>query len=102
MATFDSRSAFEAGQGDQASIPFEKLNVWYSCDAVFLRWRTALTPEFVTGIIVMETTQNTGDSAEPWLINTVYSEFNSGAWLVDIGTFTPSNCSSTSRRLLRS
>jgi len=103
-ATFASRDDFEAGQSAQADIPFEKLNVWYSCDAVFLRWRTTIAsgaPEFVTGIIVMETTQAPAGNAEPWLINTVYSEFNSGAWLVDIGTFVPQNCSSSSRRLLR-
>jgi len=75
--------------------------VWYNCDNVFLRWRTALTPEFVTGIIVMETVPAPAGSKYPWLINTVYSEFNSGAWLVDLGVFVPSNCSSSSRRLLR-
>jgi len=102
--TFDSRAAFIAGQGSQANIPFEQLNVWYNCDTVFLRWRTTLsftTPaaEFVTGIIVLETTANPG-AAQPWLINTVYSEFNSGAWLVDLGTFTP-NCTAATRRMLR-
>ncbi|KXL48206.1 hypothetical protein M433DRAFT_481620 [Acidomyces richmondensis BFW] len=100
-ATFDSRASFEAGQGSQPAIPFEQLNVWYNCDNVFLRWRTALTPEFVTGIIVMETVPAPAGSKYPWLINTVYSEFNSGAWLVDLGVFVPSNCSSSSRRLLR-
>lgn len=106
QATFDSRSAFIAGQGNQANIPFEQLNVWYNCDTVFLRWRTTLNftapaPQFVTGIIVLETTANPGNATEPWLINTVYSEFNSGAWLVDLGVFQP-NCSATpSRRMLR-
>lgn len=77
--------------------------MWYNCDTVFLRWRTALTPEFVTGIIVGETTQNTNttEGAQPWLINTLYSEFNSGAWLVDVGSFVPSGCSSSTRRSLR-
>lgn len=27
-----------------------------------------------------------------WLISTVYSEFNSGAWLVNLGVFKPGNC----------
>jgi hypothetical protein len=27
-----------------------------------------------------------------WLINTVYSEFNSGAWMANLGIFTPTNC----------
>ncbi|KAK4549524.1 hypothetical protein LTR36_006521 [Oleoguttula mirabilis] len=104
VATFTSRAAFEAAQGAQDAIPFEQLNVWYNCDTVFLRWRTALTPESVTGIIVGETTQNTNATtadAEPWLINTLYSEFNSGAWLVDTGSFVPTGCSSSTRRMLR-
>ncbi|KAK3673957.1 hypothetical protein LTR78_006159 [Recurvomyces mirabilis] len=102
--TFASRDAFIAGQGSQPNIPFERLNLWYGCDAVFLRWRTTIAPgapEFVTGIIVLETTQAAAGSENAWLINTVYSEFNSGAWLVDLGTFVPSNCTNPSRRLLR-
>ncbi|KAK0347340.1 hypothetical protein LTR02_013837 [Friedmanniomyces endolithicus] len=103
-ATFSSRAAFIAGQGNQPDIPFDQLNVWYNCDTVILRWRTTLNfttpaPEFVTGIIVLETTAAPG-GAQPWLINTVYSEFNSGAWLVDLGTFVP-NCTAPARRLLR-
>jgi hypothetical protein len=54
-----------------------------------------LTPEEVTGIIVMETKYQKSTS-EPFLIKTVYSEFNSGAWLVDLNVFTPS-CSSSKR-----
>lgn len=85
--TFTSRAAFEAGQGSQPNIPFEILKTWNACDAVIIRWRTS-TPGFVqpeqqvTGIIVAETVRATGP--EPWLIETVYSEFNSGAWLVDL------------------
>jgi len=99
--TFPGRDAFIAAQGSQPAIPFEQLNIWYNCDTVFLRWRTALTPEFVTGIAVMETTAAPSGSEYPWLINTLYSEFNVGAWLVDIGTFTPSGCATSSRRMLR-
>lgn len=50
----------------------------------------------MTGIILMETVY-TGDSTNPWKIDTVYSEFNSGAWLVDIGVFTPT-CSAGQKR----
>jgi hypothetical protein len=62
-----------------------------------MRWRSAQTPEEVTGIVVMET-QYTGKSANPYKIKTVYSEFNSGAWLVNLGVFTPS-CSSSKRSI---
>ncbi|KAH9834695.1 S-adenosyl-L-methionine-dependent methyltransferase, partial [Teratosphaeria destructans] len=96
--TFASRAAFEAGQGAQPAIPFEQLNLWYNCDNVFLRWRSTMSPEIVTGIIILETTKADASSAQPWLIDTVYSEFNSGAWLVDLGVFTPSNCSTGARR----
>ena len=103
-ATFNSRAAFEAGQGSQPPIPFELLNFWYNCDTVFIRWRSIIAagaPEFVTGIIVAEAVQAPAGNKYPWLINTVYSEFNSGAWLVDIGSFVPQNCTSSTARLLR-
>jgi len=67
-ATFNSRAEFEAAQGAQPPIPFERLNLWYNCNTAFLRWRTALTPEFVTGIIVLETTQAPAGSQYGWLI----------------------------------
>ncbi|WPG98593.1 Hypothetical protein R9X50_00138600 [Acrodontium crateriforme] len=91
--TFDTRESFEKGQGSQPSIPFTILNLWYSCEGpVVIRWRSDQTPEIVTGNIVMET-ERSNNTGEPWLIKTVYSEFNSGAWLVNLGVFTPSNCS---------
>ncbi|KJY00710.1 hypothetical protein TI39_contig315g00038 [Zymoseptoria brevis] len=92
-ATFSSRADFEAGQSAQPPIPFEQLNIWHTCDAVTLRWKSAgpgQEPQQVTGIIVMET-ECGGDGTR--LINTVYSEFNSGAWMANLGIFTPTNCS---------
>lgn len=92
-----------AGQGSQPDIPFDILNLWHTCDTVIIRWRTTVSsgaPEFVTGIIVMET-EHQKSTSEPFLIKTVYSEFNSGAWLVDLGVFTPS-CSSSSKRSIES
>jgi len=94
--TFTSRKAFIAGQSGQPPIPFEILNTWHTCDAVIIRWVSSnpgtVDPEQqVTGIIVMETRANGHPNPpEPWLIETVYSEFNSGAWLYDLGIFTPS------------
>jgi len=98
-ATFSSRASFEAGQGGQPNIPFEQLNIWHTCDTVIIRWRSAMSPEEVTGNIVMECVPSPPGSVYPWKIKTVYSEFNSGAWLVDLGVFTPS-CNSTSKRAL--
>jgi hypothetical protein len=83
---------------DQASFlphsPFEQLNLWHTCDTVVIRWRSDQDPEPVTGNIVIEAVSAKG--AQPWLIKTVYSEFNSGAWLVNLGVFTPS-CNATSK-----
>ncbi|WPH01323.1 Hypothetical protein R9X50_00416200 [Acrodontium crateriforme] len=92
VATFASRADFEKDQSSQPSIPFEQLNIWNNCNNVFIRWRTALTPENVTGIIVLEVKPNLTSAKQTWLIKTVFSEFNSGAWLVDLGAFDPKNC----------
>jgi len=97
-ATFTSLAQFKAGQSGQPAIPFNQLNMWHNCDTVIIRWRTTIAdgaPEEVTGNIVMETVPAKGGA---WKIKTVYSEFNSGAWLVDLGVFTPS-CSSSKRSL---
>ena len=99
-ATFASRKAFIQGQSAQQPITFNILNLWHNCDTVIIRWQTpnpgTVQPaEQVTGIIVIEVVQGSS-SSEPWLINTVYSEVNSGAWLYDLGNFTPS-CSSASK-----
>ncbi|KAK5702149.1 hypothetical protein LTR17_022576 [Elasticomyces elasticus] len=101
VATFNSRDAFKAGQGSQPNITFEILNVWHNCDVVTLRWRgpmpnpdaaSAPNPQTqVIGIIVLETKFNGYANAQPFLIQTVYSEFNSGSWLYDLGVFVP-NC----------
>ena len=95
-ATFDSRTAFINGQKTQPPIPFEILNLWHTCSTVIMRWRSSapghVKPEqIVTGIVVIETVQNSDStSSQPWLMETVYSEFNSGAWLYDLGNFTAS------------
>ena len=95
-ATFNSRTEFINGQSTQPPIPFQILNLWHSCTEVILRWRSSapghVNPEqLVTGIVVIETVQNSDSSSDqPWLMETVYSEFNSGAWLYDLGNFTAS------------
>ena len=37
QATFTSRAAFESGQASQPNVPFEQLNLWYTCNDVILR-----------------------------------------------------------------
>ena len=95
-ATFTSRDAFIKGQSSQQPINFDILNTWNNCDTVMLRWRGSgnLGPvqpnEDVTGMIVIEAVPSTTSASYPWLIQTVYSEFNSGAWLYDLGVMKPS------------
>ena len=82
-------------QSSQPPIPFTILKIWHNCNAVFLRWRTdapgTVQPEQpVTGIIAIETVPNPKKRTDQqWLIKVVYSEFNSGAWLYDLGIFKP-------------
>ena len=110
-ATFSNRAAFIAGQSGQPPIPFKILNLWNTCSTVIIRWRASApgtittTQEPVTGIIVLETKVNPNKAAaveQPFLIETVFSEFNSGAWLYDLGVFVPSNCTAASKRSLES
>ena len=54
--------------------------------------RTVLPEQQVVGIVVIQTVYSSRD--EPYLIDTVYSEFNSGAWLYDFDVFVPS-CTGT-------
>ncbi|EMC99560.1 hypothetical protein BAUCODRAFT_29926 [Baudoinia panamericana UAMH 10762] len=92
VATFTSRAEFMVAQSQQPPLPFQLLSMWYNCDTVFIHWKAPLPPQQVTGIIVIETTPAPAGGPYSWLIQTVYSEFNSGAWLVDVDTFVPSNC----------
>lgn len=93
--TFTSRKEFIDGQSSQPPIPFRILKMWHNCDAVFMRWRSGkpgtVKPEQpVTGIIAIDAVPNPkAKSDQPWLMKTVYSEFNSGAWLYDLGIFVP-------------
>jgi len=87
--SFTNRTTFEAGQGQQAPINFFQLNMWHSCDTVIIRWETTNTANItgvrpVVGLISMETTQAPAGNKFPYYISTVYSEFDSSAWLKNI------------------
>ena len=87
--TFSYRSAFIQGQSGQKPIPFEILNLWNNCEEVTIRWRSSapgtVQPEQpVTGIIAMEVVPGPSGAEFPFQIKTVFSEFNSGAWLYDL------------------
>lgn len=87
--TFTSRELFKIGQGQQPLINFEQLALWYSCDSVTIRWKSTNTApgndvKPIIGLIVMETIKAPAGSVNPFLIDTVYSEFDSGSWLQNL------------------
>ncbi|SMR56810.1 unnamed protein product [Zymoseptoria tritici ST99CH_3D1] len=95
---FASLAAFQSGQSHAANMPFEVLNVWFGCDSVTVRWRSAApvvgatASEQVIGIAVLQVVQGcVEDGEEEWIVKALWQEFNSLAWAVDAGMFTP-NC----------
>jgi hypothetical protein len=88
-ATFSSRQQFETGQGQQPKINFKQLNLEYNCKSITIRWETTNTapiptPRPVVGIILLEVEQAPAGNKFPWIVKTVYSEFDSGAWLQNL------------------
>lgn len=87
--TFASRQLFKTGQGEQPLINFKQLALWHSCDSVTIRWTSTNTAPIadvkpIIGLIVMETIKAPAGSVQPYLIDTVYSEFDSGTWLQNL------------------
>jgi len=97
--TFKSREEFSANHGKQPNIPFETLNVFHGCNSTSVRWKTvrsgngqpkeqAVIP--VIGTAILETIPDEENSFG-WRIKTLFSEFNTAAWLVNNGVFTPNS-----------
>ncbi|KAK4505983.1 hypothetical protein PRZ48_003948 [Zasmidium cellare] len=106
--TFNGRTAFEAGQGSQPNMPFTILNVYHDCTNVFVRWKfdqTVQSPQQVQGISVLGTTLNTDLTkllTQPYLIKTVYAEFNVGAFITNLGYYhgtPPPTCKNSKREV---
>jgi hypothetical protein len=88
-ASFDDRKKFMTGQGQQPAINFKQLNIEANCNFVTIRWETTNTapiptPRPVVGIILLQTEKAPAGNKYPWIINTVYSEFDSAAWLQNL------------------
>ncbi|KAF2207040.1 hypothetical protein CERZMDRAFT_102738 [Cercospora zeae-maydis SCOH1-5] len=88
--TFTSREAFKAGQSQQPPINFLPLAIWHSCTSVSVRWKTTntvnetdLTPPAKRKDMGGEGRREEKKTNE-WKIHTVYSEFDSGAWLQNL------------------
>jgi len=83
--TFATKAAFITGQGGQPDIPFTILQTWHTCDTVIIRWvATPVGSQQVQGFdaLIVEPSSN---GFQPYQIKTTYGEFNSGAWLADLG-----------------
>nr|POE90374.1 hypothetical protein CFP56_71099 [Quercus suber] len=88
--TFQSRADFETGSAAQPPVPFTVKNVWYTCNVITVRWQSDQTPEPVVGISVLHTVYApTLTDLLRFQIDEVWAEFDSGAWLVNLGVFKP-------------
>lgn len=84
--TFSSLSAFIAGQGTQPPIGFSVTEIMFSCTEVAFRWvATVGLKKWPVKGINMFTATNLNNTAAGWQIQNMYSEFNVGAWEIDIG-----------------
>ncbi|KAI1610654.1 hypothetical protein EDD37DRAFT_644362 [Exophiala viscosa] len=84
-ATFPTKAAFEEGQGSQEAVPWETVAIEaYTCDTIAFRWIVPLPPNTIKGNTILKT-ENSAGQADTWQIKTIYTEFNSIAWLEDIG-----------------
>ncbi|KAK5131137.1 hypothetical protein LTR08_001285 [Meristemomyces frigidus] len=97
-ATFAGRTEFMDGQGSQPKIPFETLNVFYGCDSVSVRWMTTRSANGqarevaaipVIGNAILYVVPAEEGSQYNFRIKDIYSEFNTAAWLVNMGVFKP-------------
>ncbi|RMY97992.1 hypothetical protein D0862_07790 [Hortaea werneckii] len=88
--TFSSREEFKIASAMQPPVPFEVQNIWYNCDTVTVRWLSAQEPLPVVGISVLHTTCSENlASPVPYQIDQIWAEFDSGAWLVNLGVLKP-------------
>lgn len=88
--TFASRANFESLSAQQPAVPFQLKNLWFTCDTITFRWLSAQSPQPVVGISVAHTVYapRAGNSV-PWQIDEIWGEFDSAAWLVNLGVLAP-------------
>ena len=80
---YPSKQAFIAGQAQTPAIPeLATLGYFYNCNQIAWRWNGSSIGSnkyWVKGIITFDVNATTTQ------IDAVYSEFNTAAWLADIG-----------------
>ncbi|KAK5110972.1 hypothetical protein LTR85_000682 [Meristemomyces frigidus] len=96
--TFSGRQAFMDGQGSQPQIPFTKLHIFHGCDSVSMNWltersaagqKTEVAAIPVVGNVIMSVVPAEEGSQYNFRISNIWSEFNSAAWIANLGLFTP-------------
>ncbi|KAK5174207.1 uncharacterized protein LTR77_001287 [Saxophila tyrrhenica] len=86
--TFPNRTSLIESQGAMGSLPWKNENVFWDCKNVFIRWVSNQHPLRVQGIAIFHTVAYPNATREiPYKIDHVLSEFNSGAWLVNLGNY---------------
>jgi len=96
-ATFPSKQAFELGQGSQPPVGFQVLSIdAVTCNGVIaFRWVAQVGQQTypAQGIDILYASLKgyNHEKVGPhgWQLDKVYSEFNSAAWVVDIGGTCP-------------
>ena len=90
--TFATKALFLNASLTQPPVPFTILQTWHTCDTVIIRW--VAHPPLLPGVttpaqqvqgfdaLIVEPSSN---GFQPYQIKTTYGEFNSGAWLADLG-----------------
>jgi len=94
--TFPSAQAYEAGQGAQPPIGFTVLGTdAITCDGVIaLRWTGAVGSQQLpaNGITILKAIKVGNDDVvgpTGWQLAEIHTEFNSAAWIVDLGGSCP-------------
>lgn len=90
--TFPSKAAFEASQSQQANIELSVIAIdAVTCNVIAYRWNAGVAshkdPVKGINILYAEFVGSDPDAVGPkgWQVGKAYSEFNSAAWVIDIG-----------------
>ncbi|KAK5125785.1 hypothetical protein LTR85_012061 [Meristemomyces frigidus] len=89
--TFSSRAAYESASATQPSVPFAVQNIWYNCDTITVRWKSAQSPQPVIGISVFHTVFKLLNKPVQYQIDEIWGEFDSAAWLENLGILVPAS-----------
>ncbi|KAJ9661045.1 hypothetical protein H2198_002204 [Neophaeococcomyces mojaviensis] len=85
--TFPSKQAFQLGQGSQPKIDFTVLSVdEVTCTNVAFRWSAGVGKKLfpIKGINSF-VASNLNGTDQGWQLKTMYSEFNSLGWFLNVG-----------------